>query len=145
MSQEEQPFRALGHLAMLVFQAGQKGLVSLDDYTFGWIEKGRGACEQLFELATEAELGEAAEKEDAEALLRILPAETVLVLIDIAGGYVARMTAGEALVKDEANMVGAAFLAEKEPEWIFWRPVSYPLAEARILFLPRWISPSKGP
>ncbi len=142
MDHAEQPFRVLSHLAMLVLRAMQEGRIKLDERSLEWIDKGRGANEFLFDLASEAELGESAETENAEALLRLLPADTELVLFDIAGGWTTTVTAEEALDKKEAGMVGVVFFALRDPEWMFWRPIGVPYFDARLLMLPKWITAS---
>lgn len=138
LSSEATLLRVACYLSLLVANAAQEDKVQVHPEYLANLEHEPGMIEWLFELASEAKLGEAAELSDVVPLLEELPKDTPLLIVDLELATIQEKTAQQTLADEEANMVGVAILARSSPEWIYWCPVSHPLEETRLLILPSW-------
>jgi hypothetical protein len=130
--------RVTSYLGLLVAHATQEGKNRVHPEYLAKLDHEPGMIEWLFELASETELGEAAELSDVVPLLQALPGETPLLIVNLELATVLEKSALQTLADEEANMVGVAILARSSPEWIYWRPVSHPIGDSRLLILPLW-------
>ena len=129
--------RALGQLAIYVARAAQDGKVQLSESNLRSLTWGTGDISRLFDLATEAEVGEEIECEDADALVAA-SAESQYLIISVTTGQVAIQSGIEILDQEQVWLIGGAILKAEPNQWILWRSFAGENLPPRILYLPEW-------
>jgi hypothetical protein len=132
---------ALAHLALRVWLGSHLFTEYTREVVSRHIAEGRAAMRFLFDLAAEPGIGEDIEIEEAYELLRNLPPEQIVFVVDCLHARVFIETAKGAIDKRAPEVDGVAIIPAMESTWIYWLPEPYPALGPCIMHVPPFVSP----
>ncbi len=129
---------AISYLSILMYGSAREGRV-LPSRVSPQLASPQKALEVLFELASELQLGEPTESQGGRRLIEALAPNSLVLMINLSDGSIIERLREAALSEEDFNRVGMVLLAAENPTWMFWRPVSHPIGDTRLLQIPQLV------